>query len=157
MFRSYGSWWSRTSVSRPHAPPQMRKAMSASVIESKKAPVSTQMLTYWMFVINAQIPPKTKVLDPRFLPSFHPLEASEIESKKASASEMLTCGMFVVNARILLKTKVLDPRFLPSFHPLVAFTSQASRAAWTLDTTPIGYLRPCRELVSLYNGISARR
>jgi len=33
----------------------MRKAMSASVIESRKASASTQMLTCWMFVINARI------------------------------------------------------------------------------------------------------
>jgi hypothetical protein len=59
----------------PPSPATMRNAMSASVIDWKKAPVSTQMLTCWMFVINAHIPPKTKVLDLRFLPSFHPLAA----------------------------------------------------------------------------------
>jgi len=39
----------------------MRKARSASVIESKKALASAQMSTCGMFVINARIPPKTKV------------------------------------------------------------------------------------------------
>ena len=52
------------------APATMRKAMSASVIESEKAPVSTQMLTCWMFVINARLSPKTKVLTPVFCLDF---------------------------------------------------------------------------------------
>ena len=51
---------------------RMRKAMSAPVIESRKASASTQMLTYWMFVINARIPPKTTFRDRVFLPSFDP-------------------------------------------------------------------------------------
>jgi hypothetical protein len=51
----------------PRSPATMRKAMLASVIESKKASASTQMLTWWKFVINARIRPKTKVRDPRFL------------------------------------------------------------------------------------------
>jgi hypothetical protein len=48
---------------------------------------------------------------------------------------------------------VSRPRFLPSFHPEAAFTSSAARAPWALDTTPIGHLRACRELASLYIGI----
>ena len=46
---------------------RMRKAMSAPVIESRKASASTQMLTYQMFVINARVPPKRRFRDPRFL------------------------------------------------------------------------------------------
>jgi len=45
----------------------MRKAMSASLIESKKASAFAQMSTCRMFVINARIPPKTKVSRPRLL------------------------------------------------------------------------------------------
>jgi len=63
-----------TSALRPHAAASvaatMRKAMSAWLIESKKASASAQMLTCGMFVINARIPPKTKVSRPRFLASF---------------------------------------------------------------------------------------
>jgi hypothetical protein len=50
----------------------MRKAMSAWLIESKKASASAQMLTCGMFVINARIPPKTKVSRPRFRAPYAP-------------------------------------------------------------------------------------
>ena len=60
-----------TSALRPHAAASvaatMRKAMSASVVELRKASASTQMLTYQMFVINARVPPKRRFRDPRFL------------------------------------------------------------------------------------------
>jgi len=50
----------------PPSPATMRKVLSASVIESKKASASIQMLTCGMFVINARTPPKTKVSRPAF-------------------------------------------------------------------------------------------
>ena len=69
-YRTTGARQHVVSVSRPHSPSVVGQRYARSVIESKKASASTQMLTCWIFGINARIPPKTKVSRPRFLAPF---------------------------------------------------------------------------------------
>jgi hypothetical protein len=60
---------------------------------------------------------------------------------------------FVSTPAYRRKRRFRDPVFLLHLISKPLFASRASRAPLALDTTPIGRLCACRELVSLYNGI----